>query len=69
MESTEFKIEGMTCTGCVRSVTKAIERVPGVTRVEVLLEIGLARVGFNGLVANRDLIRKAIVDAGYDTSQ
>ncbi len=65
MESTEFKIEGMTCSGCVRSVTKAIERVPGVASVEVSLENGLARVSFDGLVANRNLIRKAIVDAGY----
>ncbi len=35
----ELKIEGMSCDHCVRAVTKALTKVPGVTRVvEVSLE-------------------------------
>ncbi len=39
----ELKIEGMSCDHCVRAVTKALTKVPGVTRVvEVSLERGEA---------------------------
>jgi copper chaperone CopZ len=30
-----FKVEGMTCGGCARSVQKALESVPGVTVEQV----------------------------------
>lgn len=30
METLQFKVEGMTCGGCARSVREALESVPGV---------------------------------------
>ncbi len=65
METAELKVEGMTCSGCVRSVTNALAKVPGVADVEVSLAHGLARVKFDALVVDRDSIRKAVLDAGY----
>jgi copper chaperone len=42
---TTFKVDGMTCGHCVRTVTRALTKVPGVERVlEVNLERGEARV-------------------------
>lgn len=35
MQTTELKVNGMTCGSCVASVTKALKRVPGVQDVEV----------------------------------
>ena len=39
---TVLAISGMTCAACVRGVTGALSRVPGVTRVEVSLDTGRA---------------------------
>ena len=44
MQTTELKVDGMTCGSCVASVTKALKRVPGVQDVEVDLGSGIARV-------------------------
>ena len=42
---TTFKVEGMTCDHCVRAVSRALAKVPGVSRVvEVNLARGEARV-------------------------
>jgi len=35
-----IKVTGMTCNHCVMAVTRAIEKVPGVTKVAVSLERG-----------------------------
>lgn len=40
----ELKVSGMRCNGCVQSLTRALGEVTGVTRVEVRLEDGAARV-------------------------
>ena len=42
MQTTELKVNGMTCGSCVASVTKALKRVPGVQDVEVDLGSGIA---------------------------
>lgn len=44
MQTVELKVQGMTCGGCVKHVTKALQSVPGVTQVEVDLASGRARV-------------------------
>ncbi len=41
----ELSIEGMTCSGCVKAVTRALAQVSGVTAVTVDLGTGRARVG------------------------
>ena len=58
----EIKIEGMMCMHCVAYVKEALEKVPGVSKVEVSLENKNAIV--EGDAKNEDLI-KAVVDAGY----
>jgi copper chaperone len=59
----ELKIEGMSCDHCVRAVTKALTKVPGVTRVvEVSLERGEATV--DGEAAFEQLAA-AVREEGY----
>jgi copper chaperone len=41
---TTLTVTGMNCQHCVRAVTQALEAVPGVTRAEVDLANGTARV-------------------------
>jgi len=44
MNTVELEIQGMTCGSCVKHVTKALQSVPGVNRVEVDLASGRALV-------------------------
>jgi copper chaperone len=62
----EFAVGGMHCAGCVKSVTGAVSRVPGVQHVDVSLESGAARVDFDGAVATPEAIVAAIEEAGFD---
>jgi copper chaperone len=55
-------VGGMTCGHCVKAVTKAVEALPGVERVEVDLAAG--RVTVAGAV-EAALVRKAIETEGY----
>lgn len=66
MKTSEIKIGGMTCGGCVASVKKALQAVPGVVDVAVTLAPGSAQVQYEeGQTSEADL-RAAIEDAGYD---
>lgn len=62
----EFSVSGMHCGGCVKSVTGAVSRVPGVTHVDVSLESNAARVEFDGALATPEAIVAAIEDAGFE---
>ena len=62
----EFAVEGMHCQGCVKSVTGAVARVPGVMRVDVSLEKKAATVEFDAVAANPAAIVAAIESAGFE---
>jgi copper chaperone len=65
MTNTVVKVGGMSCQGCVKSVTSILTAVPGVTKAEVSLERGEATVEFeSGRVTRADLLR-AIDDGGF----
>lgn len=66
METTDLKIEGMTCGGCVKSVTNVLQGVPGVSKVDVSLERGAATVQYDPQQAGRPQFKQAIEDAGFD---
>jgi copper chaperone len=65
MDATRIKVSGMTCQGCVRSVTRVLEAVPGVGAVEVSLERGEADVRYDSARTAVPALRKAVEDAGY----
>ena len=64
METMTLKIEGMTCGGCVVSVTNALNRVGGVQKVEVSLEKKEALV--TGERLQRGQLQNAVEDAGFE---
>ena len=47
METTTIKVEGMSCGGCVKSVTNVLGALPGVAKAEVSLEQKQAVVEFD----------------------
>jgi copper chaperone len=68
MESATLKVSGMTCQGCVRSVTRVLQGVPGVDGVEVSLDRGEAKVRYDPARTGVPELRKAVDDAGYSAT-
>jgi copper chaperone len=66
METTTLRIDGMTCGGCVKSVTNVLKAVPGVAAVDVTLSPGAAVVRYDPAQAGEPQFRQAIEDAGFD---
>jgi copper chaperone CopZ len=62
----EFSVQGMSCQGCVRSVTGAVKTVPGVASVDVSLERATATVAYDGATVDPTAIVAAIVGAGFE---
>ena len=66
METVTMKVDGMTCGGCVASVTRVLKSTPGVTDAIVRLEGGSAEVTFDPARTGVPALRSAIENAGYD---
>jgi copper chaperone len=66
METITMNVSGMSCGGCVASVTRGLKAVPGVSDVEVSLRPGTAKVSFDPARTAAPALRSAIEDAGYD---
>ncbi len=65
METTTLKIDGMTCGGCVASVTRVLRAVPGVSDAAVTLTPGQATVTFDAARTNAPALREAVEKGGY----
>ena len=65
MEPIEFKVEGMDCGGCVKSVTRMLNGVPGVSKVDVSLEQARAAVEFDGALTTLADLKRAVERAGF----
>jgi len=68
MESISLKVTGMTCAGCVASVTRVLQNVKGVSKVDVSLAEARARVEFDPSLVNREQLRAAVDGAGFDAA-
>lgn len=68
MEEVVIGVSGMTCQGCVRSVTSALSGLDGVSAVEVSLEQSQAKVSFDPASTNPAALREAVEAAGFDAS-
>lgn len=65
-QHTTIGIDGMTCNGCVKSVTRALQQVAGVQNVTVSLADQRAEVDFDDNQTDVAALREAIEDAGFD---
>jgi copper chaperone len=66
METITMNVQGMTCGGCVASVTRVLKGMPGVEDVAVTLQPGAARVTFDPARTGAPALKAAVEDAGYD---
>ena len=65
METVELKVEGMDCEGCVKSVTRMLSGVPGVTGVDVSLAQARAKVTYDPAKADVAQMKRAVERAGH----
>jgi copper ion binding protein len=64
-----FPIQGMTCGNCVRHVEKALQNLPGISKLEVSLEKHEAQVEYDSTVLTYESMASALKDAGYNLGQ
>jgi copper chaperone len=63
MTDLALAIEGMHCGGCVRNVTRTLERIDGVQVKRV--DLGGALVAIDPARTTPDAVAAAVTDAGY----
>ena len=66
MEVLEISVGGMSCEGCVKSVTKVLSGMPGVSEVSVSLAPARARMRLDPGLSNVAAIKAAIQGAGFE---
>jgi copper chaperone len=67
MRSATMLIEGMTCGGCVVSVKRVLERVPGVS--ELTVEVGEARLTVDDALVTEAALRETVERAGFEVDE
>lgn len=65
---TEIGIGGMTCGGCVNGVKNVLQKISGVTSVDVSLDRGIARVQYDAAKTDTSQFREAIKNAGFEVT-
>jgi copper chaperone len=65
METIQLNVQGMTCGGCVKSVTSVLQKIPGVGSVEVSLEQNRATITYDPKQAAPAQFKKAVEGAGF----
>lgn len=68
METVTLKVDGMSCGGCVGSVTRVLKATPGVSEAVVVLAAKSATVTYDPARTSVPALKTAIADAGYATS-
>jgi copper chaperone len=68
METVKLGVQGMTCGGCVASVTRVLKATPGVADAQVTLQPGAATVTYDPSRVKVDDLKTAIEGAGFDVA-
>lgn len=65
MTTTTYQVKGMTCDHCVRAVTDELNRISGVSAIEIDLGTGSMTVT-SAAPLNEQAVRGAVEEAGYE---
>jgi len=65
MKTVTWKIDGMRCSGCAKTIEARLLREPGVARAEVSHASGTARLLVDPQIASLDAVMALIEQAGY----
>src|SRR5215470_20090782 len=64
----KLSVNGMTCANCAGKVQAALEKVPGVTKAQVILEKNEADVSYDKGKTTPEALVKAVEKVGYKCS-
>jgi len=65
MKIEHLTVTGMTCGGCVNSLTRALKAVAGVSDVNITLATGETSVQYDENLTSPEQLRTAVDNAGY----
>lgn len=65
MQTELLKVTGMTCGGCVNSLTQALKSVAGVGDIKVLLSTGETSVQYDEKITSPEKLKLIVKNAGY----
>lgn len=68
MQTLTLNISGMTCDGCVKSITKVLEALDGVAKAEVSLNNANATITYDADKIQTTALIGAVEDAGFDAA-
>jgi copper chaperone CopZ len=68
MEKKVLDVQGMDCTGCEESISKALKRLQGVASCSASHTDAKVEVIFDPSQVGLDAISQAISDAGYEVA-
>lgn len=64
-QTVTLNVSGMTCPVCPITLKKALEKIPGVSKVDVRFEKKQVLVTFDDAKTNSDALVKATTNAGF----
>jgi copper chaperone len=65
MTEKTFTIDGMSCGGCVSSLTRVLTSVPGIEPIKI--EVGKARLRLDER-ASSETVKEAVLRAGFEVT-
>lgn len=68
MQTVTLGISGMTCGGCVRSVTNVLKALDGVAKADVSLEKNHAVVEYDPGKVQLAQIKRSVEEAGFEVA-
>lgn len=68
MSEAILTISGMTCGGCVNSVTRVLQSAPGVEQANVTLVPPQAVVRYDAALTGPDRLSQAVAGAGFSVT-
>ncbi|WP_099157154.1 copper chaperone CopZ [Virgibacillus ndiopensis] len=66
MKNVTLDVKGMTCGHCKMAVNGALTDLEGISNVEVNLETGKVEVNYDEGKVDKEKMKEAIEDQGYD---
>ncbi len=68
MQTVTLGISGMTCGGCVHSVSKVLKALDGVAKADVSLDKRCAVVNYDPEKLGVEQLKRTIEEAGYEVT-
>ncbi|NOS83619.1 MAG: heavy-metal-associated domain-containing protein [Ignavibacteria bacterium] len=65
-KSVKIKCSEMSCDACKRSITKSIEQLQGIKKLDINLETKIITVVFDDEKTDEQSILNAVIGAGYE---